>query len=292
MTVQIVRESKTGVTIVGTNEIVTYLYQYSSLRQATVANQLTILPSSFTGSGAETFVASATPACKGNCKLDGNVPSIAGRKLTPKSEISTESFYTWTGTKARTEQTMTWTISFANPQAGGNPQITAGPGVSYRCDNENGSASALPGCVVKQSAMQMTYAKSSWPGFGRHVSLAQGSGLPGAVVPLTRLDANQSPIANRNKACPTNLKRPSGMDCDEYPFASTKQGAALNGGTGRTFAGCGINDKRYAIGANGAKGFSACMISAAENRSAGAQMGAFWAKYHVLAGDNFYINVK
>jgi len=290
MSIQITRTTNTGTTVIGTNQIVTYLYQYSSLDLTTMANQLTILPTSFTGTGNQSYVSSAVPACKGSCKLGSNGPSITGRKLTPKSEISTESFYTWTGTKARTDQTMNWKITFAHPTATGTPSVDAAPGINYRCDRE--AANAKAGCVVKQSSMQIVYAKTGWPNFGRHVSLAQGSGLPGASKPLTRLDANQSSTANRNKACPSNLPRPSGKDCDEYPFASTKQGAALNGGTGRTFANCGINDKRYTIGAKGATGFSACMIPSKENQDAGSQMGVFFGKYHVLSGDNFYVAIS
>ncbi|WP_405531803.1 NucA/NucB deoxyribonuclease domain-containing protein [Streptomyces canus] len=35
---------------------------------------------------------------------------------------------------------------------------------------------------------------------------------------------------NRNTACPSSLERPPGKQCDEFPFASTWQGANTGGG--------------------------------------------------------------
>ncbi|WP_221354336.1 NucA/NucB deoxyribonuclease domain-containing protein [Streptomyces beigongshangae] len=42
---------------------------------------------------------------------------------------------------------------------------------------------------------------------------------------LTRLTDKAKIRQNRNTACPSSLERPAGKQCDEYPFASTWQGA-------------------------------------------------------------------
>ncbi|WP_455712281.1 NucA/NucB deoxyribonuclease domain-containing protein [Streptomyces luteogriseus] len=57
---------------------------------------------------------------------------------------------------------------------------------------------------------------------------AQATGLPGKYGTthyLTRLTDRRKIKENRDKACPTSLVRPPDKSCDEYPFASTRQGA-------------------------------------------------------------------
>ncbi|MGW5261617.1 DNRLRE domain-containing protein [Microbispora sp. NPDC004025] len=62
--------------------------------------------------------------------------------------------------------------------------------------------------------------------------------------------------------------------CDEFPFASTKQGAAF------------VHD-RY-----GAKNFSVKNILGSQNTSAGRHLNIFYARYRVLANDKFWVNIK
>ncbi|MFI6296396.1 LamG-like jellyroll fold domain-containing protein [Nonomuraea sp. NPDC050790] len=62
--------------------------------------------------------------------------------------------------------------------------------------------------------------------------------------------------------------------CDEFPFASTKQGAAF------------VHD-RY-----GAKNFSVKSILGSQNTSAGRHLNIFYARYRVLANDKFWVHLK
>ncbi|MFF0310197.1 DNRLRE domain-containing protein [Streptosporangium sp. NPDC004379] len=62
--------------------------------------------------------------------------------------------------------------------------------------------------------------------------------------------------------------------CDEFPFASTKQGAAF------------VHD-RY-----GAKNFSVKSILGSQNTSAGRHLNIFYARYRVLANDKFWVHIK
>ena len=56
---------------------------------------------------------------------------------------------------------------------------------------------------------------------------AQASGRPGAPggTPLRRLVNPDLQERNGRTACPGRYTRPSGKSCDEYPFASTREGA-------------------------------------------------------------------
>lgn len=144
---------------------------------------------------------------------------------------------------------------------------------------------------MSKGEVAIGYDRGAYPGFAQHVAAAQNSGLPGRSKPLTKLTSGQVADKNRAKACPTRLKRPTGYSCDEYPFASTQQGAYYGGGSGRSFNNCNISDKSYPIGVTGAKGFSAWMIPATENSTAGSDLSKFYREARILSGDSFYVQV-
>ncbi|MFJ3310888.1 NucA/NucB deoxyribonuclease domain-containing protein [Streptomyces sp. NPDC086549] len=74
---------------------------------------------------------------------------------------------------------------------------------------------------------------------------------------------------NRNKACPSSRHRPAGKQCDEYPFASTWQGASTGGGH-----------------------FSWRMINATQNEEGGKALGRFYLYNRVLEKDRFLVWIK
>jgi len=91
-------------------------------------------------------------------------------------------------------------------------------------------------------------------------------GVPGANNPLTR-DVNQADInANRNASCAGFVSNGPGDSCDEYPFASTYQGAA--------FAGPG----RY----------STAHVPSGQNSQAGSDLNGFFLTQRIIDGDPFY----
>jgi hypothetical protein len=145
--------------------------------------------------------------------------------------------------------------------------------------------------IKAKGQVAIGYDRASHPNFAKHVTDAQKSGLPGKSTALKRLKPGQSSAKNRSKACPSRLKRPSGYSCDEYPFASTQQGAYYGGGTGRTFSQCKISDKAYPVGAKGGKGYSACMIPQKENSAAGSELSKFFKESRVLTGDSFFVQI-
>lgn len=122
----------------------------------------------------------------------------------------------------------------------------------------------------------------------RHISDAQGSGLVGGWPSggvLTRLTDPGLRDANRAIACPASYPRPAGLSCDEYPFASTYQGAAFTGGGPRTFGWCQVP----VGGGSGSSGYSVCMIDAGQNSAGGSALGSFYGSNRVTDGDPFQV---
>lgn len=129
-----------------------------------------------------------------------------------------------------------------------------------------------------------------WARHVRQSQLSTGAGLfPNQA--LTRTTSTAISNASRNTACPRSRIRPPGKSCDEYPFASTLEGAAHLPHAGRTFPGCGL-DARLPIGQPGqGPGWSACMINERHNESGGFALGALYRTQRMLDGDRFFIHV-
>ncbi|WP_181810911.1 NucA/NucB deoxyribonuclease domain-containing protein [Streptomyces ipomoeae] len=103
-----------------------------------------------------------------------------------------------------------------------------------------------------------------------HILDAQSkiAGHPGASTPLHRITNEKTISANRKAMCgKVHNPDPKKYDCDEYPFAASKEGG------------------------NPARG-SARIISAGDNRSAGARLGGFYKNQRVLNGDAYYVHIK
>jgi hypothetical protein len=164
-----------------------------------------------------------------------------------------------------------------------------------RCDN------ALPGtisvgCVLPGFIPTETYSLTGpFPELAAHISQAQTSGLPGApdTTVLHRLTDEASRTANRDTACPPTsaggYPRPVGDSCDEYPFASTYEGAYMAGGSPRTFPGCSIT--LAGPPSTGATGYSVCMIDATQNFSGGSDLNVMYTANRVINFDPFWVQI-
>ncbi|MFI9163249.1 NucA/NucB deoxyribonuclease domain-containing protein [Kitasatospora aureofaciens] len=118
----------------------------------------------------------------------------------------------------------------------------------------------------------------------RHISDAQNNPertfpsftaktIPGAKEPLHRLVNREEQKKNREAAIKTcediwGDYSKSGLECDEYPFASTKEGA--NKG-----------DRRY----------SARLIDGDDNGKGGNMIGEVYSVNRLLNGDAFYVKI-
>ncbi|MCW7940655.1 hypothetical protein AAW14_01010 [Streptomyces hygroscopicus] len=110
-----------------------------------------------------------------------------------------------------------------------------GPKINVRCDNTPQMSPVQDGgCVYPDVtptyniSVTGPYDQVAW-----HIDWAQRNlghhwGWQGHGPALTRTMDKSLIKRNRRTACPSSIPRPSGKSCDEYPFASTYQGASLN----------------------------------------------------------------
>ncbi|MEU7165460.1 hypothetical protein AB0A70_12560 [Streptomyces morookaense] len=108
-----------------------------------------------------------------------------------------------------------------------------GKGFKVRCDNTPRMSPVTTGGCVYPDAIP-TYVLSTAGPFNEvasHVAWAQANlqnhwGKKGSGPALQRTSKKDLIKANRDTACPKSMPRPPGQNCDEYPFASSLQGAS------------------------------------------------------------------
>ncbi|MFJ8158410.1 NucA/NucB deoxyribonuclease domain-containing protein [Streptomyces sp. NPDC094468] len=152
--------------------------------------------------------------------------------------------------------------------------LSAGRGLANRCDSYvgiySGTTANARGCVNETFIPTLTYSAVANPAVSdvaQHVYSAQASlpshwGVPAHGNWLTRDTDLNDQAANRTAACTGVL--PS---CDEFPLASTHQGAAFS-----------------------APGdWSAVTVSPSANSSQGGITGAFYTSNRVVEADKFWV---
>ncbi|WP_411081031.1 NucA/NucB deoxyribonuclease domain-containing protein [Streptomyces sp. cmx-18-6] len=145
----------------------------------------------------------------------------------------------------------------------------------YRCDDTfwgPKQRTKNPGCVFPSASPVFTLSRSDAKvkQSAKHILDAQRkiAGQPGAATPLHRITNEKTINAHRKAMCAkVRNPDPKKYDCDEYPFAASKEGG------------------------NPARG-STRIISASDNRSAGARLGGFYKAQRVLNGDGYYVRIK
>jgi hypothetical protein len=168
------------------------------------------------------------------------------------------------------------------------PAVTTMPAI--RCDNALPGSG--PGCVFPQYIPPLQTGIEN-PEYSQHLGDALRSGLPGAYPDGTPLHRTTSALIrdlNGAKACPDRYPRPSGKSCDEYPFRSTYEGAAvaIPPGVARTFDWCEIDEPP----GTGPVGYSVCMIDELQNSSGGGFLNSFYLSNRVLDHDPFRVWVQ
>lgn len=203
----------------------------------------------------------------------------------------------------RTRVTAPGAVDTATTSLFSKSPLPPDPGVTVtvpglRCDNLIGGRPV--GCVFPGAPPPVFPAatSNSYPEFARHVRDALNSGLPGSPSsgrPLHRLMNPTLQDANRRTAhCgsnPFNPPDPLIFTCDEYPFASTYEGAAFQRNAGfsaRTFPWCGIPGVPQISGANG---WSVCWIFRGDNSGAGGALGAFYSDNRLIDTEPFYVEI-
>lgn len=163
---------------------------------------------------------------------------------------------------------------------------------SFRCDSL-GDSRAPRGCKTL-GVTPVFNEKGIGPSIHRHLQSAKDAGLPGFsyLEPLRRQTNAGEIRRNREFSCGmVTGPRPQGMDCDEYPFAST---IYLRNGPERkvaTYTWCGIKDTGLIVdpGQGDQPLSSVCLISSSENRRSGGRLIWFYRKTRTLNFDTFFV---
>ncbi len=160
-----------------------------------------------------------------------------------------------------------WTVIFTQMGSLPSPPVTF-TSEPVRCDTNTPNATA--GCVLSRHTPTLHYTTAVHDELAAHISTAQAGGLPGAPggTPLTRLVDPVQQQKNRDTACPSSIPRPEGEECDEYPFASTNQGAFTSGGA-----------------------YSSMMIDKDDNQRGGTDLAGFYLDNRIMSNDPFYVQI-
>ncbi|MFF4542206.1 NucA/NucB deoxyribonuclease domain-containing protein [Streptomyces aureus] len=266
-----VTNPRTGA-VVGRMHYLTVAYAYGVRDIKTWAYQVELLQVSASGVAVGSS-AGGKGTCAGKCKVtESKFPSQA---MSASGEPVGQFFLDTTiqtspkGQKGDGQASAKW--RFTNPQWAGPSNEISLPTPPVRCDN------ALPGtsktgCVMPYIP-EMVYARNGeFPELAEHIEYAQTTknlpGRHGTKRYLTRLTDKVKRKENRDTACPTTLPRPAGKQCDEYPFASTWQGAKTGGD------------------------FSRRMINGPQNEDGGRALGRFYLYNRIIEKDKFLVWIK
>ncbi|MGW5036373.1 NucA/NucB deoxyribonuclease domain-containing protein [Streptomyces nigra] len=247
-------------------------YAYSARDVKTWAYQVELMEVSSSGT-LRGVNAAGRVKCAGKCKVSESKfpsqPMNASKEAVGQFFLDTTIKTSPKGQKGDGQATASW--NFTKPGATpSNPLSLPMPPV--RCDNALPGTSK-PGCVMPY-VPEMVYSKTGeFPELAKHIEYAQTTknlpGKHGTTRYLTRLTNKEKIKENRETACPRSLERPAGKQCDEYPFASTWQGAKTGGGN-----------------------FSRRMIDGPQNEDGGRALSRFYLYNRILDKDKFLVWIK
>jgi hypothetical protein len=250
-------------------------YEFSARDSKRWAYQVVLLEARRWGQGTSGTKAQGKAKCKLKCKVaNGSFPSqtISASKE-PYGQFFIDSTIDTTrrGKQGRGRGVITW--KFTNPQWGSTNPLDLSTS-DVRCDTALPGRSRKPGCINPGYIPEMVYAKSGpYPELAEHIQYAQNEknlpGKHGTTRYLERLTNTAKRNENREMACPSSLPRPEGKSCDEYPFATTWQGAATSGGN-----------------------FSRRMINAQQNSQGGNALNNFYTYNRIIEKDRFLMWIK
>ncbi len=183
----------------------------------------------------------------------GYTTSIAPKKINPKAKT-------------------TYAYTFTKP--GYSPGSVTYNSAVYRCDNYYGSSKASrAGCAVPDVPTGVSMVGLARIDEGIRKLRASGGhyGDPNGGKPLHWMINKKQEDANRKAVCPSSapadMKRAGRTSCDEYPFASSREG------------GTHLPAKQREI----------TWVKVQENKSQGGRITAWRGQMHVMDGDPFYV---
>lgn len=157
------------------------------------------------------------------------------------------------------------------------PPLAKAPSGAVRCDSTPRITNRFGGCVFPAyvpsfslSTRDSKVDQAAWHIYWAQHNLKHKWGWKGHGRPLSRTTTRAIIIRNRQVACAAAPRpRPPGKECDEYPLASTYQGASRN------------------------KDFSWRLIPRSDNRNAGGSnyLLKFYRENRILDGDRFWVHI-
>ncbi len=171
--------------------------------------------------------------------------------------------------------TATLRLALRSPEGTPAPIVELTDTATFRCNRTKRGR----GCVVPGYLPSAEFSLSS-PKHGlvaahmadAEASLANHPGRQADGIPLTRQTDLLDIVANRLASCGAFKPTIPQGSCDEYPFASTEEGAARPGAL---------------LGVD----FSVREVPLSQNRSQGGVLGRFYRRNRVLDGDSFWVRV-
>ncbi|WP_432033698.1 NucA/NucB deoxyribonuclease domain-containing protein [Streptomyces antibioticus] len=261
---------RTG-TVTGTLHYLVRAYAYSGRDVPNWAYQVELMEVSSTGT-AKGMSASGRVKCSGKCKVTKS--TFPSQAMSQNKDAVGQFFLQTTiktspkGQKGDGQASASWVFTKAGATPSNEISLPTPP---VRCDNALPGTSK-PGCVMPYIP-EMVYAKAGeYPELAKHIEDAQNTqnlpGKHGTTRYLTRLTDRTKIKENRDTSCPSSLTRPPGKQCDEYPFASTWQGAKTGGS------------------------YSRRMIAATQNEGGGRALGNFYLYNRIIEKDRFLVWIK
>lgn len=216
------------------------------------------------------------PDCTGSCQV-GTSTGIGSTRMTDVGFITGDTVFDSNlarGQKGAMFSEMTISLAYPSSVNFVNIPNELDSSSPIRCDHgllKGGDAiNQVEGCVFREFAPSLNYSRTDLRQLTDHIAYAQWTmglaGRPGDA-PLHRIYDDADIAENGNVACenaPT--PRPTGLQCDEYPFRSTKEGAYTGGGF-----------------------FSCRLIDATQNSRGGGLLGSFYNANRIILNDPFWV---
>jgi len=209
-------------------------------------------------------VADTAIACRGGCI--GPAIWVAALRV---GVVDRHTFVIRAPGSATITTTQSPLVIFTHPAAENTAPVTFANLGPARCDSV--AFKGTSGCVFSDVIAEYVLHKTGQNvnAVAAHIQTAQRTkphhfGLMGHS-PLTRSTSQSVQNANRRKAC-GGVRVPKGMQCDEYPFAATNQGAAFFPADNSTFP-----------------------VPAAQNQAEGARRVNMYRTERVINGDKYWV---
>ena len=266
--------------VLGTNDGTSTFWNNLSYKSRVWTESVQVTITDVTGVGAKTLFTApfeCNDTTPGDCQTTGSGSWRAQTKYIGAGVPYTDTGNLGYGSAATSVTTMSFTLgmNFENPATTNPAPVPIGPTTNIRCDSSDYFTTPNGGCaypafttnILSVSTVDPTVSEAAQFMEDAQNAIPTHAGKLGYKA-LTRLTDKNQIAGNRRVAC-KGVTIGAGQSCDEYPFASTYQGAAL------------VPKADYRSQA----------LSAAQNSKVGSILGSFLLKNRIMDSDPFYVSI-